>query len=169
MVNIIPLSKYFSDILLEESNSNNKKVIFCTCGSEKNPDSKKQPVKAEELYIGELSKKSMEYAKKQYSEYPIYILSAKYGVLPLNKKIKYYDTYLGNFSKEQLEEWRNMVYNQLNSKGYSLEDTKFIFLTGSSYYEPFTKDESKKMKHIQTPMEDCEGLGYMIQWLNDRI
>lgn len=57
MVNIIPLSKYFSDILLEASNGNKKKVIFCTCGSEKNPDSNKQPVKAEELYIGELSKK----------------------------------------------------------------------------------------------------------------
>lgn len=152
---------------LQESKLDTSTIIFCPCGSDKDEASKTKSIKAEDLYTGSLSQKSIAYAKKKYPNNPIYILSAKWGLLPLDKKIKYYDEYLGDFSVEEVKKWKDKILKQLSDKHIDIEHTKFIFLTGSSYYEPFQNDSP--MKHISIPMEKCTGLGYMIQWLDKRI
>ena len=85
----------------------------------------------------------------------------------MDKKIKYYDEYLGDFSPDQVKKWKDKILKQLSDRRIDIENTKFIFLTGSSYYEPFQQDSP--MQHIKIPMEKCTGLGYMIQWLDKRI
>lgn len=155
------------DYILENSQSN-KTIVLCMCGSDKDPKSKQEPVRADEIYTGEFAESSLAYARKQYGNKEnttIYILSAKYGLLPLHKKIKYYDAYLGDFSAGQKEKWRDMVVDQLKQAHYNLETDKFVFITGSSYYEPF----EGIIKHMKTPMKNCTGMGYMLQWLKDRI
>ena len=92
--------------------------------------------KACDLYNSPLFKYQLEYAKKKTNN--IYILSAKYGVLKLDDKIRDYEQTLNNMSDKQIKEWSFKVYNQLTELGVSKKD-KIIFLCGKNYYKYLKK------------------------------
>src|SRR3990170_821285 len=104
-----------------------KKIILISCASQKLFDK----ARAEELYISTLFKLNLQFAKK-LNPYKIYILSAKYGLLELNKKIDPYDITLNNMPAKNRKSWAQGVLKQLNSR-FDLKRCHFIILAGSRY------------------------------------
>ena len=102
-------------------------IVLLSCGKSK----QNHPCKAEDMYTGALFQKSLQVAKKMRPN-AIYILSAKYGLLPLNKQIVPYNVTLNAFTEAQKKNWANMVLRQLKSAGVTDKDT-LIFLTGENY------------------------------------
>lgn len=87
---------------------------------------------AKEMYSkSNLFNYSYEYAKINADK--IYILSAKYGLLPDNQPIEPYDLTLNNMSNEQKYNWSNYVINQMK-KEFDMENDEFIILAGKEYY-----------------------------------
>ena len=110
----------------------NKPIVFVGCGVTK----MKKPCTAKKMYVGHYVQTCLAYARTFTTEDNIYILSAKYGVLPLDKVIEPYDKTLNKMSKKEKQDWRNMVIGQLNDMGIN-QDTPVIFICGKNYYSLF--------------------------------
>ena len=67
-------------------------LVSCSAGKES------KPMLAEKLYNSDLFKKQLEYAKKLASPNNIYIISAKYHLVPLNKTIAPYNLTLKDYN-----------------------------------------------------------------------
>ncbi len=80
-----------------------KTIVLISCGAKK----AKEELKAENLYISPLFKKSLAYAKTLTTTDNIYILSAKHHLLPLDKVIAPYDVSLQKdiTKKEDRTKW----------------------------------------------------------------
>ena len=105
------------------------KVVLVACVATKAD----KPAPAEELYVSDLFKKNLAYAKKLTNDDDIYILSAKHHLLPLRKKIAPYDKTLKNFDADAKKDWSEKVIKQLQSRGYDLDKDQFVFLAGNEY------------------------------------
>lgn len=75
----------------------------------------------------------MAYAQTFTTQDNIYILSAKYGVLPLEKVIEPYNKTLNNMNIQEKQDWKNMVIKQLEDIGIN-KDTEVVFICGTNYY-----------------------------------
>ena len=64
----------------------------------------------------------------------IYILSAKYGLLDLEKKIEPYNRTLNKMPKKKRKEWAERVVGQLEEVA-DIQKDEFIFLAGQRYRE----------------------------------
>jgi hypothetical protein len=115
------------------------KVVLVACVATK----LNKPAPAEYLYVSDLFKKNLAYAKKLTNDGNIYILSAKNHLLPLKKKIAPYDKTLKNFDADAKKEWAEKVISQLKSKGYNLDKDQFVFLAGNEYRK-YLEPEMKK-------------------------
>ena len=62
----------------------------------------------------------------------IYILSAKYGLVDLDKEIEPYDFTLNTMSADQIKQWATRVLSQLSTVTDFRQD-HFIFLVGMKY------------------------------------
>lgn len=145
-------------------------IVLISCGSKK----AKEKTQAQNMYLGDLFKKSLEYAKTLTHEKNIYILSAKYGLLSLEDEIDYYNetlTYIPPKKKgetrvltqQERKEWAENVLNEL-SKVADIQTDKFIILAG----EPYIKPLRKKIKNIETPLKG-KGIGERLQFFNNQI
>ncbi len=104
-----------------------KTIVLISCSSKKlNVISN-----AENIYISPLFKLNLKYAKQLNPDY-IFILSAKYGLLPLKNKVEYYDETLNNMKIFELQNWSHKVLKQLKKK-FDLFEDHFIFLAGGNY------------------------------------
>ena len=83
-------------------------IVFLSCGKTKADTT----CKADEMYKGELFKKSFGYAKS-LNPRKIYILSAKYKVLELDDVISPYELTLNKMNKQQQKRWAYDCYMQL--------------------------------------------------------
>jgi len=86
---------------------------------------------ASELYISNLFKKSMAYAKS-LKPTKIFILSAKHGLLELDDPISTYDETLNSKKSDERKKWANKVIQKLTIKT-DLNKDEFIFLAGMKY------------------------------------
>ena len=120
------------------------KVVLVACVATK----LNKPAPAEELYVSDLFKKNLAYAKKLTKDSDIYILSAKHYLLPLKKKIAPYDKTLKDFDADSKKDWSDQVLKQLQSKGYNLDKDQFIFLAGNDY----RKYLEPEMKNVLVPL-----------------
>lgn len=71
--------------------------------------------KAQDMYISDLFKKSLKYAKQHADK--IYILSAKYGLLKLDEIIYPYEKTLNGLSEYEKKEWAYKVFKQFINEG----------------------------------------------------
>ena len=111
------------------------KIILISCVKGKNTNE----MMAKLLYKGPLFKNSLCVAKKlQNDESKIFILSAKYYLVSLNKMIGPYDMTLKNFSDTKKKEWANKVISELK-KVSNIETDEYIFLAGKEYINPFAE------------------------------
>ena len=120
-------------------------VVLIACSATKLP----KPAPAHELNSSDLFQKNWEYAKKLADEKNIYILSAKFHLVPNNKVIPPYNVTLKELSSDKRKEWSDEVLKQIQAKGYSLDKDKFIFLVGNAYRQYLVPE----MKHTEVPFE----------------
>ena len=103
------------------------RIILISCVSKKLP----HKARAEDLYTSPLFKYTLEYAKSLRPD-NIYILSAEYGLLSLDKEIVPYDKTLNKMPEKEMKKWANNVINQLENRA-DLQKDEIIFLAGQKY------------------------------------
>lgn len=151
-----------------------KKIILISCVSQK----KNTKTKAKELYLSALFKKSLAYAENLNAD-AIYILSAKHGLLDLDKEIEPYNetfTYVQPVKRilkngeeikvltsDERNKWGEKVINQLKKVADIQKDT-FIVLAGQKYIEPI----EKYIKNLQNPLEGKK-IGERLQFLTENL
>ena len=134
------------------------KVILISCASKK----LHHEAEAQDLYVSELFKKSLQYAKSLNPD-KIFILSAKYGLSKLNEEIEPYNKTLNRMHSNKIKEWADFVLKQLK-KSTDIENDEFIFLAGNNY----RKFLLPHIKHYKVPMQGL-GIGKQLQWLSKKI
>ena len=121
------------------------KIVLISCVKQK----LSSKAKARNLYISDLFKKSLKYAEMQNPD-KIYILSAKYGLLKLDRIIEPYEKTLNKMPVKERNEWAANVLKQLRSIS-DLKKDEFIILAGDKYRQnllPHIKKYSIPMKGI---------------------
>lgn len=132
-----------------------KQIVLISCANQKLP----ARAKAKDLYISTLFKLSLAYAKKLQPD-TIFILSAKHGLLPLEKEIEPYEKTLNTMRSAEVRAWADNVLTQLNNH-CRIDETKFIFLAGAQYRRYLLPH----IKHSQTPLQGLR-IGEQLQKLN---
>jgi cytoplasmic iron level regulating protein YaaA (DUF328/UPF0246 family) len=136
-------------------------IVLISCASQKC----KYMTKAEKMYTSTLFTKSLKYAKDILKPDKIFILSAKYGLLPLDKEIDPYNLTLNDMSSQEREKWADTVLRQLKLV-CDIANNKFIFLAGKKYYEKlitFLPNQNWEIKMDGLP------IGKRLQWLGDQL
>lgn len=88
-----------------------KQIVLISCVSQK----LSQRAKAKDLYVSTLFKLNVRYAKKLKPD-DIFILSAKYGLLPLEQEIEPYEQTLNNMPAHEVKQWASQVLAQRQFK-----------------------------------------------------
>ena len=116
--------------------------------------------KAVDMYCSALFQKSVLYAhKKNVSR--IYILSAKYGLLPCDTVIEPYDDTLIGKTNQQLRQWANKVVEQADVEGIPRNES-VMFLCGENY----VKNLRLIYKNSCEPLKGLP-LGMRLKYLNE--
>jgi cytoplasmic iron level regulating protein YaaA (DUF328/UPF0246 family) len=119
--------------------------------------------KAKDLYISPLFKKNLAYA---YTFKPknIFILSAKYGLVNLEKIIPPYEQTLNTMKSAEIKKWAEKVREQMDGK-IDFKKDEIIFLAGERYRKylmPY---------FLKTPKVPLQGLGIgkQLQFLKRKL
>jgi hypothetical protein len=134
------------------------KIVLISCVSKKL--SKKS--KAKDLYISPLFQYNLQYATSLNPD-KIFILSAKYGLLDLEKEVEPYDKTLNKMSSKEIKKWADVVLSQMK-KVLNLEKDEFIFLAGNNY----RKFLLPHLTNYKIPMKGL-GIGRQLNYLKTRI
>ncbi len=116
--------------------------------------------RAENLYVSPWFKLAMNYARRREPR-SIYILSAKYGLTPLNQEIDPYELTLNKMSEPQIMKWAKMVLDQLKDR-CSLSESHFVILAGARYRKYLVSH----MDHAEIPMKGLR-IGEQLKWLKE--
>ena len=116
--------------------------------------------KAADLYTSTLFKLSLKYARKQRPD-DIFILSAKHGLLPLDKEIYPYEQTLNNMLSAEIKAWADEVIDQLREV-CRLDETEFTFLAGEKYRRYLLPH----IKHKKIPLQGLR-IGEQLQRLKE--
>lgn len=142
-----------------------KTIIFVSCGAKK----KKTSVRAKDMYISNLFRKALGYAERLSlkTNAEVYILSAKYGLLEPTHIIEPYNCTLNDFTKEERKLWAQKVIKQIENKGYSTKEDRFVFLAGRKYYSGLIEEGG--IINYECPYQDnnLKGIGYILQFLTN--
>lgn len=133
------------------------KVVLISCVSKKLP----YKAKAKELYVSTLFKYNLKYAKSLNPD-KIFVLSAKYGLVDLEREIEPYDKTLNNMPSTEIRKWAACVINQIKKEADPKED-EFIFLAGEKY----RKYLLPQISNYQIPLEGLK-IGEQLQYLKMR-
>lgn len=138
-----------------------KTLVVLTCSKTKVWDkcincSLEQPAKI--AYSGELFKKSLKYAENSYKN--VIILSAKYGLISLNTKIKNYNEKLG---KKFDDSFYTKIFKQFTENNMEKYDS--VLFLGSRDYEQYIIKLFGENKVIN-PLKGLS-IGYKLQKLKE--
>lgn len=134
------------------------KITLISCVSKK-LDKKE---KAENLYVSPLFKFNLNFAKKLNSD-KIFILSAKYGLITLEKEIEPYNLTLNTMKNDEIKNWSEQVLNDLKKQA-DLEKDEFIFLAGEKYRRHLLPN----IKNYQIPLQGL-GIGKQLKFLKEHV
>lgn len=131
------------------------KIALISCAKEK----RNYPCAAHDLYSAStLFSASYKYAKSRADK--IFILSAKYGLVPENMTITPYNQTLKEINRKQQLDWARMVIKSLH-KECDIESDEFMILAGRVYYQ----DLIQALPHYYLPLGSLR-MGERISWLN---
>ena len=133
-------------------------VILISCVSKKLD----RDAKAKDLYISTLFKLNLQYAESLSSN-AIFILSAKYGLLPLDKIVAPYNLTLNNMKASERKSWANTVIEQLDGI-LDVQETHFIFLAGQKYRQYLIPHLSS----YEAPLQRLR-IGEQLQYLKRQV
>lgn len=134
-----------------------KRVILVTCGAQK----KRGRHAARDLYIGSYYRACMEYAESLRPDH-IFILSAKYGLLDLRRKISDYDETLNEMGVADRRKWALRVLEQIRDK-FNAGKVEYTILAGAPYWQYLVA----KLENVQLPLKGL-GIGKQLQFLKMR-
>jgi hypothetical protein len=143
-----------------------KTLCIIPCGARKIWDDNPGvgPTEAQRVYTGPFASKCREYAKKFYPE-SWCILSAKYGflfpkdIVPEAYNVCFYDKKSNPITAAEL-------LKQAKDKNMNEYD-RFVILGGKTYVAMVNRVFGSRI--IYTPLQGCNGLGYMMQRMNEAI
>lgn len=118
--------------------------------------------KSEDLYESALFRKSLAYARSLAPD-AIYVLSAKYHLLDLDREIEPYDETLNAMGIADVKVWADVVLRQLREVA-DLKNDSFTFLT-SERYRRFLVPH---LPNHKVPMQGLR-IGEQLQFLRERI
>ncbi len=139
------------------------KIVFIGCGAKK----RKEDCQAKDMYVGCLFVKALQYARTLNAD-RIYVLSAKYRLLSLDDEISPYNETLNKKTSKEIEEWSQIVVNRMKEEGIDPYKDELIFLCGVKYYRYILKNLGKP-SNVVLPYKDCKGIGYILQFLNNKL
>jgi hypothetical protein len=119
--------------------------------------------KARNMYTSERFRKSLEYAKTLTAEENIYILSAKHGLLELDRVIEPYDKSIYEMPITGKKEWANVVVSQLKHCT-NIELDNYIFLTDDDY----CKYISENIINAELPLKNLDYKEHF-NWFCDKL
>ena len=128
-------------------------IVFLSCVKSKQT----KRCAAKDMYISDLFKKSLEYAK-QLRPRKIYILSAKYGLLELEDVIEPYELTLNTMTQSQQKIWAYKVLKQCQQKNIDFNE-RAVFLCGNNYRKYLTR----KFNKAEMPLKNL-GIGKQLQY-----
>ena len=120
-----------------------KRIVLISCVRQKLP----HRAKVKDIYVSTLFKLSLKYARKLQPD-GIFVLSAKHGLLPLEKVIEPYEETLKSKPAGEIEIWASCVLDQIKAI-CSIDQTEFILLAGDRY----RKYLLPHIKHCTIPLE----------------
>ncbi len=113
---------------------------------------------AEKIYSASpLFKLSLQYAKNRADKKNIFVLSAKFGLLPLDEVIEPYNQTLKDAARSVKKVWSRKVEAQL-AKSFDLNGTRFVILAGKDYWGELN------LPNMQLPLCGMPQ-GVRMQWL----
>jgi hypothetical protein len=126
-------------------------IVIISCGAKK----LNRPARARDLYIGPYFKHMLAYALTLAPAKNVYVLSAKYGLVSLNDRLKPYDLKMGRPGSAGPK----TVSRQADRMGIG---TEFVIALGGKAY---TRVIRKVWLSVETPLEGKGGLGEQIAWM----
>lgn len=132
------------------------KIVLISCVSKKLA----HKAKARDIYVSPLFRMNLRFARSFMPD-NIFILSAKYGLLDLEKEIEPYNETLNEKTNEQIKEWANNILQDLE-KAVDLDKDEFIFLAGENYRKYLIPE----IKNYQIPMKGL-GIGRQLKFLKE--
>lgn len=135
-----------------------KRIVLISCVSMK----LNRPAKAKDLYISPLFKKALAYAHTLKPN-KIFVLSAKYYLVPLDQTISPYNLTLNDMSTEEIKSWAIKVAARLKGET-DLDRDEFVFFAGANYRRFLIP----RIKKYWVPMEGL-GIGKQLKFLTDRL
>jgi hypothetical protein len=133
------------------------KIVLIGCSKTKSP----KPAPARDFYQGDLFKKSLAWAERHKIK-TIFVLSAKYGLVPLDKRLSCYNETLNEKPAEERKEWAENVFKNL-AKKTNLKKDEFTILAGKKYYQYLFPHFAKKPYMPITHMRN----GQAMNWLDN--
>ena len=134
-----------------------KRIILISCASKKLP----HKARAKNLYISPLFKLSLRYAKS-LNPSKIFILSAKHGLLDLEKRIEPYDETLNDMSAKEVRKWARKVIRQ-SGRVANLNKDQIILLATEKY----RKYLIPHFTNYKVPLKGL-GIGKQLKYLKDK-
>ena len=139
----------------------NGTVFLVSCAGRKLP----KPAKAKDIFMpSALFRKSRAYVESTGK--PWFILSAKYGLLNIEKRISPYDKTLNNMRKEKRCEWAQKVLKDFIPHLEKERIKSVVILAGSRYREFLEPELRDRGFHVYVPMGDL-GIGKQLAWLDE--
>ena len=134
------------------------KIVLISCARKK----LNNKAKAKDLYISALFKFNLRYARSLNPD-KTFILSAKYGLLALNREVEFYNKTLNNMSSNEVKEWASQVLQQLRKES-DLNTDEIIFLAGEKY----RKYLIPSIKNYKIPLQGL-GIGKQLKYLKEKL
>ena len=100
---------------------------------------------------------------KSFNPDKIFILSAKYGLIDLNREINPYDKTLNEMNSSEKRLWADNVLHDLR-KVANLDMDEFIFLAGENYRKYLTPH----IKNYKIPLKGLS-IGKQLQYLKKEV
>lgn len=121
------------------------------------------PSKAEDLYVGDLFKKTRAYAEKNHDEWCI--LSALHHLVLPDQILEPYEYTLIGKKKDVIEAWSLKVHAEIKHK-YSTE-TEIYFYAGREYRKTLVPLLEADGYQIFTPLQGL-GIGEQLSWFKQK-
>ena len=135
-----------------------KSIVLISCASKK----LSRRAKAKDMYISPFFKYNLKYAQSSNPD-KIFILSAKYGLLSLEKVIEPYEKTLNTMSANEIKEWASGVIFKLR-KVADLEKDMFTLLAGINY----RKYLLPHIKRFKIPLKGVT-IGEQLKYLKQKV
>lgn len=140
--------------------------VLIACSKKKLPAGV-SPVPAYRLYQGALFQAQWEYARLALNASPVdvFILSAKYGLLPASEPVWYYEATLPGATKARLP-WATRVWRDTQTR--FLDGEEIYILAGRRYRDPLLSLMGDCFR-VTNPIPAGMGYAEQVKWLTAAI